>query len=141
MKKLLEQWHIDAIKTRIDEGLRVRCINVQTTLELIERKGAGDGKQHLVLASTSFNTVPVIHSSIVIEEFGADVYTSTQKLTDTGEDIPCVRFYVSVHARYEGNGTGLFRVSGQVQERTPNTLFFDTDKREGERESVYNDSL
>lgn len=137
MKKLLEEWHIKAIKQRIDEGLRLRCINVTTTLELIERDGDRGGKQHLVLTSTPFNTVPVIHSAITIEEFGGDVHESTQKLRDTGEEIPCIRFYVNVHARYDGNGVGLFTVSGQVQERSVDTIFFDTNRNDGERESVH----
>lgn len=132
-KALLEDWAVRAIKARIDEGLRLRCINVETTLELVENKR---GEQKLELSSTEFNTVPVIHSAMRIENFGSAVTRSVQVLKDTGEEIPCTRFSVAVHARYQGNGAGLFTVSGQVQDRTDHILFFDEDRHEGARDSV-----
>ncbi len=134
---MLKAWHIEAIRQKIDEMLRLRCINVTTTLELVEREGERVGIQHLQLTSTSFNTIPVIHSAITVEEFGGSVRKDMQKLSDTGEEIPCVRFYVSVHARYEGNGTGLFTVSGQVQDRHERTIFFEPTRFEGDSESEF----
>lgn len=123
---LLKEWHLKAIKQLVDEHLRIRCINVETTLKLVERGGDRDGKQHLELTSTAFNTVPVIHSGITVEEFGGTVQRSTQVLRDTSEEIPCTRFYLTVSARYEGNGTDLFTVAGQVQDRDEQrSIFFD----------------
>ena len=125
---MLEAWHVEAIRQRINEGLRLRCINVTTTLELVQRDERD--KQYLRLTSTSFNTVPVIHSAITIEEFGASVTHGTQKMSGTGEEVPTVRFYVNVHARYQGNGQGLFSVSGQVQESRTGVIFFEENKED-----------
>lgn len=136
---MLRAWHLEAIKRRIDEGLRVRCINVETTLTLVEREGDRD-KQHLELTSTPFNTVPVIHSAITIEEFGGSVYKGMQELKD-GEPVPCVHFYVTVSARYEGNGTSLFTVHGQTQDRHESTIFFEPNKGEGDRDSVHQSDI
>lgn len=139
-KPMLEAWHITAIKRRIDENLRLRCINVVTTLKLVERDGDRSGKQYLELTSTPFNTVPVIHSAITVEEFGGAVMIGEQELKDTGEKVPCVDFYISAHARYEGNGTGLFTISGQVQPRHENRIFFETD-RHGDGRGTLGDSV
>lgn len=117
---LLKPWHIKAIKNCIDENLRIRCINVTTTLSLIQK----DRRQSLTLTSTEFNTVPVIHSVITIEDFGGKVWEDTREL-DNGEKTPCIKFYINVHARYDGNGEVLFIVSGEVQDRIPNQIFFD----------------
>jgi hypothetical protein len=112
---LLEDWQINAIKAEIDEQLRIRCINVETTLELSIEE---NGKQKLILNSTPFNTIPVIHSPITIQNFGGIVQKEEESIT----------FYTRVEARYKGNGATLFPIKGIIKE---NYIFF-----EGERKNV-----
>lgn len=129
----LEAWHVEAIRRRIQEVLRTRCIFAPITLMLLEREA--DQKQVLELDSEPFNTVPVIHSEMNIETFGSHVYDGEQEMKDgTVEDV--IRFYVGVHVRYEGNGVGLFTTSGQVQpkrERGSDYIFFDDERNENRR--------
>lgn len=123
-KNILEDWHLKAIKDRIDESLRIRCINVTTTLKVgDETRGGG---QRLLLSSTPFNTVPVIHSEITIEDFGGSV-SEGERVTANEQTIPIKTFYIRVCARYDGNGETLFAVSGEVQEigNDRTALFFD----------------
>lgn len=127
----LEAWQVEAIRRRIQEVLRTRCIFVPITLTLLERD-SGDRKQVLELESEPFNTVPVIHSEMCIETFGSHVIEGEQEMKD-GSKEPCVRFYVGVHVRYEGNGVGLFTTSGQMQTRDHGRtiVFFEEEKHEG----------
>lgn len=118
----LQDWHLQAIKKQVDEMLRVRCINVMTTLTL--GKDSYD-RTKLVLTSTPFNTVPVIHSEITIVSWRGRVYEDTTTMKDTGEKIPCTKFDLVVSASYKGNSETLFTISGEIQDRYADTIFFD----------------
>lgn len=126
---LLDAWHVEGIRLRIKEVLRLRGITVPFTLTLLENER---GDQRLELDSEPFNTWPVIHSELHLETFGTYVRTGTQELKEGGT-IPCVRFHVGVHVRYEGNGVGLFNTSGQMQRYNfgRDVLFFDDERHEG----------
>jgi len=117
-KSLLEAWHIEAIKRRIDEILRIRCFNVTTKLELDTKE-----KTRLRLTSTSFNTVPVIHSAMALTEFNSSVTEGVHKFED-GTETPCTNFYINVAVRYEGNGESLFEVKGMLLPVHENRIFF-----------------
>lgn len=123
MKKLLSEKAIIEIKKEIDENLRLRCINVTTTLsEEISEKG---GRHTLKLSSTKFNTIPVLHSEIEIINFGSGVIDT--KTEDKHYQDGDITFWISVHASYEGNGVSLFRVKGIIRDtkEVGNVLFFE----------------
>lgn len=100
---LLTKEQIQAIKNQIDEQLRIRCFNVETTLEL--KIDPRTERQFFSLTSTKFNTVPVIHSAIELESFGGGA-----SIDEKDENI--INFCVRVSARYEGNRVNLFDVQG-----------------------------
>ena len=118
MKNKITKEQVEQIKTFIDEQLRIRCINVETKLEVAQRRG----EDVLELSSTKFNTVPVIHSEIEICDFGSSILNSDEKIVwvdkeETKEKIlNRTRIYIAVHASYEGNGVELFRVHGIINE-------------------------
>jgi len=113
----INQKQVELIKKEIDEQLRLRCINVETTLVTEEKRGG----QSFTLTSTEFNTVPVIHSAIGIQNFGGRIFKD--------ESNPLViRFYISVNAFYEGNGVELFEVMGLVNTEQPDYVFFESRK-------------
>ena len=124
MKKLLSEKAIAEIKKEIDETLRIRCINVTTTLsEAINEKG---GRHTLKLSSTKFNTVPVLHSEIEIINFGSGVIDT--KTEDKHYKDGDITFWIAVHASYQGNGAHLFSVEGIIREIELSTLLFFGDK-------------
>jgi hypothetical protein len=106
MKNILTSEQIATIKKAIDNELRIRCINTDTTLTEKDNK--------LVMTSTPFNTIPVLHSPITINIYGASIHVQDKEYTSnlTGETLPYVEtsIYASVHASYEGNGVELFNV-------------------------------
>jgi len=109
MKKLLNQKQVDELKRAIDKELEIRCINVQTTLVL-------DEKNDFNLTSTFFQTVPVLHTGLRIEDFGG-------KVMDCGEDK--VKFFIRVSCRYDGNGTNLFSISGVANKKIKDNIFIE----------------
>ncbi len=98
MKKIITDIQLEKIKAFIVEELRVRCIFAPLTVELSKNRSKEDV---ISVMSEPFNTVPVIHSEIRIDNFGGSV-----KRRDKG----LVEAYIPVHASYKGNGVGLFDV-------------------------------
>ena len=113
-KEILTTKQIDRIKKRIDEKLRQRCINVKTTLSVVEKNHS----QMFQLTSTPFNTIPVIHSEITINNFGGTIRKKEGKKGT-------LEFWIPVHAFYAGNGVGLFDISGELLEKKPLYVFFE----------------
>ena len=103
MKKLLTNIQLESLRAHISEKLRVRCIFV--TLTVKEVSDASGRKQRIQLSSTKFNTIPVIHSEIEIQDSGSSVEVDP-------ENKNIINVFVRVSARYEGNGETLFSFSG-----------------------------
>ena len=116
LKKYKRQ--LEEIKKRIDGELRIRCINVETKLELVEKKNK---KIILKLSSTKFNTVPVLHSEIEIKDFGGSIWQDEKKKN-------IIHFFVSVHASYAGNAEGLFDVEGIFDIKDKWNIYFEGGK-------------
>lgn len=102
MKKLLNDEQVKEIKKIIDKELEVRCIKVQTSLIL-------DEENNFVLSSTFFQTVPVLHTRLSIEDFGGNA-----KKDKDNKNV--VNFWIRVHCRYYGNGASLFSITGMLNE-------------------------
>ncbi len=117
-KVTLNTKQLEAIKAKIDKKLRIRCINVETKLELVEKKNK---TIDLVLSSTKFNTVPILHSEIEITDFGGGVWQDEKKKN-------IIHFGISIHASYEGNGEGLFNVRGFIDIKDKYHIFFEGEK-------------
>jgi len=113
MKTILTSNQLEAIKTVVQEQARLRCI--PTVVSLTEEIVRGESK--LVLTSTPFNTVPVIHSEITLCDFGS-------KLSVNPNDVKCVDFFIRVSASYKGNGVNLFAIEGTINEF--NKVYIDT---------------
>lgn len=101
MKKLLSSVQVSSLEKYVQEQTRLRCIPAVVSIkEEVNTRGS-----KIRLTSTSFNTVPVLHSEITLEDFGGGILVD-----EKNKDI--VNVYVRVNARYEGNGVELFVVSG-----------------------------
>lgn len=124
-KPILNKEQLDALKNHIDEKLRLRCINVETKIELIETANAWK----IDITSTSFNTVPVIHSPITIGVFGSSVKPGIHEYITTVDDKRVVKennelifIYLDIVAVYKGNCERLFTVQGAFN---PNHRFIE----------------
>ena len=62
------------------------------------------GRQFLELNSTKFNTIPVIHSAITINNFGGEL----------NMESGVIIFNIPVHSSYDGNSARLFKVRGEI---------------------------
>jgi len=100
---VLGEREISSFKKFIDNELRVRGINVTTTLEQ-------DGSS-FKLSSTKFNTFPVIHSEIEIVDFGSSINHATDEL---GLNAEIITLWLRVYAKYKGNGATLFTTQAKV---------------------------
>lgn len=103
MKNLLSSAQLKSVESYVQEQARLRCIPTVVSLEEILRNRNNEHK--LSLTSTPFNTVPVLHSEITLEDFGSSVFVD-----EKNKDI--LNVFIRVSARYEGNGVELFVVSG-----------------------------
>lgn len=115
---MIEQCQIDKLKQFIDEQLRIRCINVTTTLELVaDRRG---NLTKLKLSSTKFNTVPVIHGEIEVVDFGSSITENTRYVVINEETVPEIKkieetiAFIRVYVSYVGNRESLFNVSMHI---------------------------
>lgn len=106
MKKILTNEQLKELEKFIQEQARIRSIPTIVTLT----EGVNRLKQpKLILKSTPFNTVPVIHSEIILDDFGSRI-----KKDEKNDNI--TNIFIRVHASYEGNGVELFVVSGSFFE-------------------------
>lgn len=106
MNNLLTTEQIQSLNDYITEKLRVRSIFVELKVKEVSTHNGHERK--IELTSTKFNTVPVIHSPMEITDFGSSVAIDS-------EIKGIINVYVSVSARYEGNGVGLFKVDGSFR--------------------------
>lgn len=122
----LTKQNIDDIKSFIDEQLRLRCINVETTLKVEEVKN----QLRFVLDSTEFNTVPVLHSPIKVQDFGSSIQEVNEEILVNGEQkiLTRLRINIDVSARYEGNGVHLFGVHGIINKGNEKHVFLQTER-------------
>lgn len=121
----INKQHIRLIKRHIDEKLRQRSIFVETKLKL-ETYWNGQ-KTRLKLTSTKFNTVPVIHSELEIDNFGGSIVEGVREFDD-GTTTKNIEVYVPVHVSYKGNGVSLFSLKCEIQESNKETVFFTAEK-------------
>ena len=92
---------LDQIKERIDDELKIRCINVETTLENNEEIS------NIKLTSTEFQTIPVLHTNMSIESTG-----QSKEIEIEGKKVNQIWF--GVYASYDGNGVKLFDITFNV---------------------------
>ena len=108
-KKQLSKKQLELLKKEIDLQLELRCIKVETTLTHKEDR--------LVLTSTKFQTVPMLHTNLSITEFGgATLYEDSEK-----PDM--LHISIRVHANYDGNGVSLFTVIASVSKDDKESLW------------------
>ena len=88
------------IKERIDAELKVRCINVETTLE-------NEEISNIKLTSTEFQTIPMLHTNMSIESTG-----QSKEIEIEGKNVNQIWF--GVYASYDGNGVKLFDITFNV---------------------------
>ena len=100
------------LKEVVDQQLELRCINVETKLEI--KEGPNVGKK-IVVSSNNFQTIPVIHSNLSICDFGGSI-AQDEKHKDV------TNIWLSIHVQYEGNGTKLFDIVAFTRDDYPDEL-------------------
>lgn len=106
------------IKKFIDQQLRVRCIDVETTLKVVKDRW---NKDVFELTSTIFRTVPNIHGDMELQPFSQSIkeVDDVVIISKDDEDIQTKKvhrlaFYLEVYVSYSGNCQGIFGVHGFV---------------------------
>ncbi len=109
----ISKQQLNTLKEAIDKNLELRCINVETKLEYDEEKN----KFHL--SSTKFVTVPSLHSNLSVTNFGGGI-------SKDEEDKKKIHVGMSVHADYDGNGTGLFDIHAITRKGDDESIWIKT---------------
>lgn len=109
----MTQKQIELLKKVVDDNLLIRGINVTTTLTFDEEK------QKFNLTSTNFQTFPVIHFNLHIENFGGGI-------SQDNELEKVKNIYLPVEVRYDGNGINIFNIRASINSLYDNDLFIDS---------------